>query len=162
MPRVGHPHRVAAQLPRQPEQQWGDGVGRDDVIDGNVPERHRWHARRQRVLGVLHDGDAARLLYRTKAGGAIVERAGEHHADHATAASSCGAAEQRVGGRAATVLAGASVEDEAAVDDEHVVVGWGHRDAVRHECLLVPGRHHGQPTGPSQVSGSTLLPVAGR
>jgi hypothetical protein len=51
------------------------------VIDVDVAEGDARHARIVGLAGILHDGDAAPLLDGLQADGAVVELAGQHHAD---------------------------------------------------------------------------------
>ena len=51
----------------------------------DAPHRAPRHGREEGVVRVLDDGQPALPLDRREAGGAVVERAGEDHADHVTA-----------------------------------------------------------------------------
>src|SRR5215471_14110603 len=81
---------------------------RDAMIDGDVLERARGHAGAHRVAWVLNDGCTAVLLDFAEPGGAVVEPAGEQHADYAASIGPRRAAKQWVDRRPAPVHARAA------------------------------------------------------
>src|SRR5438128_109594 len=84
------------------------------------------HVRKQRVRGFLHNGSSAALLDFPKAGGAVVERAREDHADNSwSICQSCGA-KQGVHSGPMAVLFRTGAELNAALTDEQMLVRRRH------------------------------------
>ena len=75
--------RRAGLFPREADQQHADLLHRKDMIHRDERARAARHARGERFIRVLHDREPAGFLYRGEAGRAVVESAGEDHADDA-------------------------------------------------------------------------------
>jgi len=107
------------------------------VIDGHPLHRVARHVADDRLVGILHDRQPAVPLDGLKASGAVVERAGEHHPDHARAQAARGRAEERVDGGPGAVLAravhqrqGRAAHDQVPIGRRHVDPAFAHRLAV--------------------------------
>jgi len=93
------------------------------VRPSGVGEGALRHAGEVGLVRVLHDGHAAAALDGEQAARAVVEVAGEHHADHAGAVGRGGGAEEWVDGGAVAVLARAGHEAHAPGLEQQVGVG---------------------------------------
>ena len=140
-----------------PEQQ-RNVPQRQHVIDQAGVDRVARHARRERLVGILDDGDAAGRLDRRDPGRSVVERSRQHDADHAWAVLPRGGSEQRIDGGTNAILRGGVHRPHAAVEHDQVLVGWSDVDPSVLERLSV-GRMRGrQASGRLRISGSRLRP----
>ena len=130
------------------------------MVDVDVAQRARRHARRFRIGRVLHDRDAAAALDRLQAGGAVVEEAGEEHADHAPPPCERRRAEQRIDRRTRVVLLGSAHDAGHAVGHEHVVVGRRDEDPSGLERLAVECVRRAKPAGAFEKLGQDAAMTA--
>src|SRR5688572_16444532 len=89
--------------------------------------------RHRRVLGfsrVLHDCDAAAVVYGLEADCSVVEIAGQQYADDAGAMRASSGAKQRVDCRAEAVFLRPAKDAESIPFDQQMVVGWRDVDAT--------------------------------
>jgi hypothetical protein len=118
-----------------------------------VRQRAHRHARLVGLARVLHHGQAAAVLDRLQAGGAVVEGAGQHHADRTRAVFERGAAEQRVDRRPAVVFLGPAAQADRARLEQHVAVGRGEVDRAGARHVAVARLHHPQRPAPFEQCG---------
>ena len=120
------------------------------VVDLDVVERVERHRADQRVGGLLHDRGAAAQLDGPEARGAVVERAGEHHADR-RAGRRCrppsGTADRPPGGSGSP---SARARADGALLEQHVMVVGRDVDAARLDAVAVLGVRRGQRPGLGQ------------
>ena len=103
-----------------------DLLGWQHVVHLDALHRAQRHHRHQRLLRILHDGDAACALDGHQPVRAVGHASRQHDADRAVAVVLCGGAEQRIDRRSKPMLARTARQaDMAAVDDE-VPVGRRH------------------------------------
>jgi hypothetical protein len=120
--------------------QRGSDVGQGQaVVHCHVGQRARGHAGLERRRRILHDRLAAAALDGGQAGGAVIEVAGEHHADHALTPLQRGRPEQGVQRRPRMVLAGTAREPHLGGGEQHVVIGGRDMDRPGFERLPGPG-----------------------
>ena len=120
-----------------PDQQGGDVLQRQAMIDLDVAQRARRHVGLFGVGRVLNDGGATARLDRLQAGRAVVEPAGQEHADHGSAVGQGGGAKQRVDRRSRMVLLAAARQVQRAAQHEQVMVGGRDVDPARLDALAV-------------------------
>ncbi len=89
------------------------------------------HGRKQRVVGMLHDGGAAAGADRRHTVNAVVEHAGHQHPDGARPEGERHRPEQRVDRRPVSVLRRALGQHHSMVVHEEVPVGYGDTDRAR-------------------------------
>ena len=105
------------------------------------------HARDDRVLRILHDGDAAMLLDHAQAIDAIAERTRQDDSDHARSIDAGGTSEQRFDRGAEAVLARSVQNPQPLRRDEQVIVRPGHIDRPRLDRIVVHRELDGQRSG---------------
>jgi hypothetical protein len=132
-----HARRGPGGLVHQAAEQLADLQRGQLVVDGDVVERVERHRAHLRIRGLLHDRRAAAQLDRPQPGGAVVQRAGQDHADHARAVDVGRRAEQRIDRRPETVLLRAARDADRAVLDQHVMVVGRHVDAPRLDAVAI-------------------------
>jgi len=86
----------------------------------------------------------AAFLDGRQARGAVVEVAGQHHADHALSPCQRGRSEQRIDRGPRVVLAGAARQPDLVGGEQHVVIGRRDVDRAGHERLAVVGMNRRQ------------------
>ena len=74
------------------------------MIDRNERARTLRHARGKCLLGILDDGDPAGLLDRGEPRSSVIQRTGQHDADHARTIDASRGTEQGIDRRAAAVF----------------------------------------------------------
>src|SRR5258706_8948190 len=110
-------------LSGQGAEQGGHLGQRNCMIDRHVFKRIARHVRKQGIGWFLHDGHAATLLDFPKAGSAVVESAGEDHADNSWPIGQRCGAKQDIHGGAMPVFPGTRTELDLSVIDEQLL-GW--------------------------------------
>ncbi len=103
-----------------------------DALDGATR-----HGIIERFIRVLHNRDSSVTLDRHQPHDTVVERAGEKCGNHPRAERTCGGPEERVDGRAVSVLSRPSSETDAVSRNEHVLVRRGDVDVTRLDALVV-------------------------
>jgi hypothetical protein len=121
---------------------------REHLVDFDAAHRRERHARERRLLGLLHQGEAAHPLDLEEAPGPVVERAGEHDPDHARAIARGRGAEQRVDRGTKAVLARAVRQPKPAPVHEEMRVGRGDDDLAVADALPVLGERRRQLADP--------------
>ena len=86
---------------------------------------------------ILYHGQTTPLLDSQQAGGAVVQVAGENHANNTGSIAEGGCAEERVKRRPMTVLLGPTGETHMTVGYVQVAVGRGYVDPTRLDGLSI-------------------------
>ena len=107
------------------------------MIDFHILERAARHPVDQRIVRILDDRQAALILDRNQAGGAIVERAGEHDPDHARPVRISGGSKERIDRRPVSVLARPADHSNVGFVQQQVVIRAGDVDAVGNESFAI-------------------------
>ena len=129
-----------------------------DLADG--ADRALGHARHRRVVRVLDDHGAARLLDGERPRAAVAERARQDDGDGVLAVGRRQRPQHRVHGRAHAVLLRAAAELQPSRGHAEVPVGRRHVDPARAERLAV-GRHRDLELGLAVEDRSQQAPSVG-
>jgi hypothetical protein len=137
----------------QVNEQRGDQGKRCDVIDGHVIDRALGHRRKERIGGILDDGDAAQPLDHVEAARPIVEVAGKDDADGAGAEDLGRGSEERVDGWPEAVLARSLGDPQPTGFDNEVAIGWCYVDVTALQEFAVARMGHRERAGTVQDLG---------
>nr|WP_019587469.1 hypothetical protein [Deinococcus apachensis] len=102
---------------------------------------------------MLHEGPAPELPNSPQTGGAVVEHAGEQHADHLYAVRLRCRAEEDVDGGTGEILLRAARQMEVVVHDQQVMIGGSDGNRPGLEAVAMPGVAGGEGSGVGEQLG---------
>src|SRR5437588_396442 len=95
------------------------------------------HTGIESLARVLHNRYAAAPLDGVESGGAIIQRAGQHHSNYARAIRQGRGAKERIDGGPVTVLPGASYDADMSARDQEMMIRRRYIDAPRSDFFPV-------------------------
>jgi hypothetical protein len=125
-------------------------VQRHAMIHVQRHERAGRHLPIQRVLRVLHDGDAAAGPYRPEPGRPVIHGPAQDNADHARSIRPGRGPKQRIYRGPMAVFAWAAHDTHAILRDEQVIVRGREVNLPMLNGIAVHGKMHGQGTLPAK------------
>ncbi len=106
-------------------------VSRENAIDRDGSHRIAWHVRNDRIHRVLHNCQPSGTLDFHHAGAAVVEGAGEQHADDVFSKFACRGKKQRIDGGTKTIFFRSANEPDLVRGQGEMEVGWRQYDGAR-------------------------------
>src|SRR5262252_8445027 len=128
---------------------------------GDVLYRSLWHIAPERVVRVLHDGEAIPLLHRVEPGGTIILQAAENDPNDTRTIFPGGGAEQRIDGGPMTIFSRTAQNSNCSVFNREVMVRARDIDSPTLNILPVDRVACGQRAGIRKHFGQQTRPIGG-